>query len=46
MSVADMLQMLYTYIPKEVVLILLGGITAFVMLEITDRKTKKTKRKQ
>jgi len=45
MSIAEMLQMIYTFIPQEVILILLGGATSFVMLEIADRKTKKTKRK-
>tara|TARA_B100000925_G_C22001268_1_gene471412 strand:+ start:1154 stop:1294 length:141 start_codon:yes stop_codon:yes gene_type:complete len=46
MSIAQMLQTLYTFVPQEVILILLGGITSFVMLEIADRKTKfKNKRK-
>ena len=45
MSIADMLQTLYTFVPQEVVLILLGGISTFIMLEIADRKTKKSKKK-
>ena len=50
MSVIEVLNMIYTFVPQEIVLIILGGITLFILLEIEERKNNilngKTKNKK
>ena len=40
-SIAETLQLLYEYIPKELVLIILTSLVMFIFLEIGDRKREK-----
>jgi len=42
----ESLELIYTFIPREVLLIILGGIATFVMLEISDRKQKQLEKKR
>jgi len=41
MSVVEILHMIYAYVPQEVIIIILGGLTMGVILEIEERKNRK-----
>ena len=43
MSVVEVLQMMYAIVPKEIVLIILGGITLLVLLNLQDMNKKEHK---
>jgi len=37
-SIAEFLQLLYEYVPKELVIIIMASLTMFIFLEHADRK--------
>jgi len=40
MSIVEVLHMMYVFVPKEIILITLGAIAAWILLEREDRKNK------
>ena len=40
-SIAETLQIIYEYVPKELILIILTSLVMFIFLEIGDRKREK-----
>lgn len=42
----ESLELIYTFIPQQVLLIILGGVATFVLLEYNERKQKKLEKKR
>ena len=40
-NIVNTLNLIYVYVPKELVIVILGSLVLFVILELGDRKRKK-----